>query len=480
MGEQLQPGISNTVFRDNIRDNRLIPVSDGILSVINSFPFQRLRSIRQMGLSSFVFPTAEHSRFAHSLGVYGTAKEAFASLRGRAEPLGLAFAGMRFDEDEEREFCLAAMCHDIGHTAYSHVLEGNLLPSQFTNHEACSIEIIEKDPEIQSAISNYADLDAVVLLIKGTHPNKALAQLVSGVFDLDRSDYLLRDSHNAGVQYGRFDAQWLVHALTIGTNQLDQPILLLDGGRGVDALRQFLAARRHMYRQVYYQPTIRAAQLLLRSIFDRIADQGVDARLESACPLGLRSLVRREPISLTDFLQTTDVEVSGLIRLLANESRDETLKELCQRFWRRKFPKAVLDSGKSHRPLSVLLGVDLSGAASERQSLSYLPLGFKEEGDLIRDCRDLVRRLLVREGLAGDLAEYLVRSETINFPSYPQADVVVAYKDARVALDTGAGEADCISFPELAESFQLYRLYVPSEFRHEVEEHLRTMMHRKE
>lgn len=478
-GRALSGGISNTVFRDNIRDNRLIPVSDGIVSVINTYPFQRLRSIRQMGLSSFVFPTAEHSRFAHSLGVYGTAKETFVSLRLRSEALGLSFPGMRFDHDEEREFCLASMCHDIGHTAYSHVLEGNLLPSDLKNHEACTLQLIENDPELKTSISNYADLEAVLLLIKGTHPNRALSQLVSGVFDLDRSDYLVRDSHNAGVQYGRFDTQWLLHALTVGVNRLDQPILLLDGGRGVDALRQFLAARRHMYRQVYYQPTIRAGQLLLKGIFERIADRGIDGRLHTACPKGLRSATNNEPISIEDFLHTTDVEVNALIRMLAMESRDELLKELCQRFWRRKFPKSVLDSGKSHRPLSVLLGVDLSRRSKESDELTYLPLDFKEEVDLVRECRDIVSPLFEGDGLPPGIADYLVRSETINFSSYPQTDIVVSYKDGQVALDTGAGDEDCVSFPELAESFQLYRLYVPDEYRDAVNLHIQALMRRK-
>ena len=102
--------ISNTVIRDNIEGNRLIDAAKEVRSVIDSREFQRLRYIKQMGLSSFVFPTAEHSRFAHSLGVYANAKLVFNHLKKRAEPLDLQLEGLMFDRITELEFCLAALC----------------------------------------------------------------------------------------------------------------------------------------------------------------------------------------------------------------------------------------------------------------------------------------------------------------------------------------------------------------------------------
>src|SRR5258705_7897127 len=120
--------IRNSVLRDNIEGNRLIEASFSVRKVIDSLEFQRLRNVRQMGLSSFVFPTAEHSRFAHSVGVYATAKQVFAQLQIRARPLQFSGPWFRFDEAAENDFCIAALCHDIGHTAFSHVLENVLLP----------------------------------------------------------------------------------------------------------------------------------------------------------------------------------------------------------------------------------------------------------------------------------------------------------------------------------------------------------------
>jgi uncharacterized protein len=99
------PGIHNSIIRDNVENNRLIEVTAAVRRVIDAREFQRLRHIRQLGLSHWVFPTAEHSRFTHSLGVYATADFAFRHLRDRAFALDLQTPGMRFDEDEHLDFC---------------------------------------------------------------------------------------------------------------------------------------------------------------------------------------------------------------------------------------------------------------------------------------------------------------------------------------------------------------------------------------
>ena len=221
--------ISNTVIRDNIEGNRLIEAPKEVRSVIDTREFQRLRFIKQMGLSSFVFPTAEHSRFAHSLGVYANAKLVFDHLRKRAEPLDLQLEGLMFDPTTELEFCLAALCHDIGHSAFSHVLENVLLPEGMKNHEDCTLAILKDDTDISEKIDSVADRDAIINMLTKVHPNKALCDLISSTFDVDRCDYVLRDSMMAGVEYGKYDLKWLVHAITVETNKLGQPVVLLDG-----------------------------------------------------------------------------------------------------------------------------------------------------------------------------------------------------------------------------------------------------------
>src|SRR5450631_2751605 len=225
--------IHNTKIRDNIDGNRLIEVPPSIRKILDTKEFQRLRFIKQMGVSSYVFPTAEHSRFAHSLGVYATAKKFFKHLQERALVHDLQ-TPVVFDEYSETDFCIAALCHDIGHTAFSHVLESILLPEGVRSHEECSLKIIDTaDLEIGAAIRSVADADieSVKSLLIKTHPNQALSDLVSSALDVDRCDYILRDSQMAGVEYGSFDLDWLLHAITVEVNELGQPVLLMDGPR---------------------------------------------------------------------------------------------------------------------------------------------------------------------------------------------------------------------------------------------------------
>lgn len=465
--------ISNMLFRDNVRGDHRIPVTEDITRIVDCEAFQRLRHIRQMGLSSYVYQTAEHSRFAHSLGVYASARETFRSLAQRA-PRNIHFPSMRFDEHAEREFCIAAMCHDLGHTAFSHVLEGNLLPRSFDNHEECTVEILRDDEELRKAIGEEVDIDSVMLFIRARHPNKSLSHLVSGLFDLDRCDYLLRDSENSGVRYGHFDFPWLLHTLSLSFNTTGQPILAFDGAKGLEALRQFLAARQHMYRQVYYQPTIRAAEILLKSIFERISHVGIESLLVRRCPKGLQNIVQGDPVTIDDFRITTDIEVIYFIRMLSEESSDPVLKRLCSDFRRRRFPKAALDSGRSHLPIDKLLVIEAGGHGSAvEEDDGLLPLGFKKESDIILECQQVAKDYLIEIGDIPELAEYLVRSDPLTFTSYAKTEIKLSYTDHEVLLDQLATKAltyPCV--PELTETFKLYRVYAPEACRNAVAERL--------
>ena len=151
--------IHNSVFRDNIAGNRLIEADQHIRRIVDTEEFQRLRHIRQMGLASYVFPTAEHSRFAHSLGVYATARAAYQQLRTRSADLDLPLL-VRFDDEVEAEFCIACLCHDLGHTPFSHVLENTLLPEGYRSHEECTLALLSTErarayPYSSGAIVGY-------------------------------------------------------------------------------------------------------------------------------------------------------------------------------------------------------------------------------------------------------------------------------------------------------------------------------------
>jgi HD superfamily phosphohydrolase len=465
----VQPHVSNTVIRDNIRGNRLIHVSDPIIKIIDTAEFQRLRGIKQLGLTSYVFPTAEHSRFAHSLGVYATARESFGMLRRKAEPCMITVPGLRFDDASELDFCVAAMCHDIGHTAFSHVLESVLLPDGMRRHEDCTTALLTATGSLREVIEDIADLDAVLLLISREHPNKALSSLISGPFDVDRCDYLIRDSTMTGVDYGYFDFPWLLHSLSIDINNLQQPILILDGPRGLDALRQFLAARRYMYRQIYFHPAIRSAQLLLKAIFERITDISLGDMLVTQAPFGLRPFLRRQPISLGDFLETTDAEILQLIKLLAREAADPTLRTLAEMFTRREFPKCVLDSAKSHAPFERTHGLLDAYEHPDGIEATQLPLWRDQNPvrvvEFEEECRELVKTRLINTGRPPDLAQYLVSADRVTFRSDPPTDFMFSYNGSNVPLEDIDHDAVGYDLPRLMESFQMFRFYAPAEFK---------------
>jgi HD superfamily phosphohydrolase len=297
--------IRNSVLRDNIEDNRLIEAPLSMRRVIDSAEFQRLRHIRQMGLSSFVFPTAEHSRFAHSLGVYATAKQFFAQIEMRSRNLQFNGPWFRFDEIAENDFSIAALCHDIGHTAFSHVLENVLLPADFRSHEQCTRALIGEDTAIARAIDDVADRDAILLHFDKKHPNKVLNDLISSPFDVDRCDYVLRDGTMSGVEYGKYDLKWLIHSLRVLKGEyLGHPVLLLEGPRGIDALRQFLSARRYLHRQVYFHSSVRAAQILLKAIFERMQDVADIENAKTLTPECLQPILRRQKPTLGQFIDT--------------------------------------------------------------------------------------------------------------------------------------------------------------------------------
>lgn len=464
----MRPQIKNTVIRDNVRNNRLIAVSSDIMRVVDAPEFQRLRGIRQLGLTSCVFPTADHSRFAHSLGVLATATEVYAALKIKAEPCMLTVPGLRFDDASELDFCLAAMCHDLGHTAFSHVLENVLLPAGMRRHEQCTKELLLNGGPVSTAISRIADIDSILLFMDREHPNKALSSLISGPFDVDRCDYLLRDSAMTGVDYGHFDLAWLIHSMSIDINTLNQPVLTLDGPRGLDALRQFLAARRYMHRQIYFHPTVRAAQVLLRGIFDRILDVGVPEAISSSAPYGLRNFLRGSDVTTGDFIETQDADVQILIKLLARESTDETLKIMSEMFLRREYPKCVLDSAKSFRSFEEAHGISDAYEPVLEQHPQQLALW--SESNPIRvaeyeaECRSIVSDRLQASGKPRDLAQYLVVSDRRTFKSDPPTDFMFSYGEHNVPLESIDSKAVGYNLPRLMESFQLFRFFAPSEF----------------
>lgn len=237
------------IFNDPVQG--FITVPKGIILQLIDHPYvQRLRRIRQLGLGYLVFPGAEHSRFSHALGSLELGQRVLRNLREKDTTIS----------DKEYEATLIALLlHDVGHGPLSHTLEHTLIKN-FT-HEKMSLAIM-KELNIQFK----GALDTAILIFTNQYPKKFLHQLVSSQLDLDRLDYLRRDSFFTGVSEG-----------TVGINRILKTMRVFKGNiviekKGIYALENYIIARRLMYMQVYLHKTVLSADALLRSIFLRVED----------------------------------------------------------------------------------------------------------------------------------------------------------------------------------------------------------------
>lgn len=235
-------------FRDPIHD--FIQVSQEELEIINSPVFQRTHNIRQLSLGYYVYHGAEHSRFGHMIGASHIAGLAYDSIKRNTKELGEDFPG---DDIDRVTLRMAALLHDVGHAPFSHSLE-NILES---NHEEYSKKLVKHYFEDILKKANV-DVDVVNDLIGGVYLKKSyLSKIVSGQLDVDRLDYLLRDSYYSGVSYGRYDLGRIIDQLAI----VDGRFVVLQGG--YEAVEQLIFARYQMYQQVYFHKTKRAFELML-------------------------------------------------------------------------------------------------------------------------------------------------------------------------------------------------------------------------
>lgn len=256
---------------DHLRDpiHGFIGVDATERAVVDSAAFQRLRGVRQLALANLVYHGAEHSRFGHALGVMelaGTVWDTLVEKHGTAPrgPLGDGPEGVARNRQLLR---LAALLHDVGHPPFSHASE-HLFPAG-KSHEDVGRDLVRRPP-LRDAIEGGPEARAlgiaaadVAAVMGGRGPTPLLSDIVSGDLDVDRMDYLLRDSHYTGVAYGRYDVARLVHCLTLGEGPDGRPVLALEEG-GLHAAEGMLLARYFMFTQVYFHRVKRAYDLHLR------------------------------------------------------------------------------------------------------------------------------------------------------------------------------------------------------------------------
>lgn len=235
-------------FRDPIHD--FIHVTPEELKIINSPVFQRTHNIKQLSLGYYVYHGAEHSRFGHMIGATHIAGLAFDSLKRNTVELGEKFEP---DDTDRATIRMAALLHDVGHAPFSHSLE-NILENDHEKYSQKLVEFYFNNILEKSGV----DVNAVNNLIDGAYPKKPyLSKIVSGQLDVDRLDYLLRDSYYSGVSYGRYDLGRIIDQLAIVNGRF----VVLQGG--YEAVEQLIFARYQMYQQVYFHKTKRSFELML-------------------------------------------------------------------------------------------------------------------------------------------------------------------------------------------------------------------------
>jgi len=291
---------------------------------------QRLRRIRQLGVTSLAFPGAEHSRFAHAVGAAFVMKLLIARLRAIGEVLP---ADQRVTPDRARQALAAALLHDVGHGPLSHLFE-NAIPGT-PAHETWTERIV-LDPSTgvhQELVAIDRDLPTrVVDLVHGRHEVPYLAKAVSGELDVDRCDYLLRDAHATGVRYGVYDLDWLLRSLCFAprADGARGPELAIDGAKGLPAIEAFITARLFMFQQVYQHKATRAAEWMIRTILARavsVLQRG--ARLEGV-PAAVASASRGATIALGDYLELDDGVLWGAMHAWEH-APDPPLSDLARR-----------------------------------------------------------------------------------------------------------------------------------------------------
>ncbi|MFY3740348.1 MAG: hypothetical protein HMLIMOIP_000785 [Candidatus Nitrosomirales archaeon] len=231
-------------FRDPIHD--FIDVNGHEVNIIQDPIFQRLRRIKQLSFGYYVYHGADHSRFGHSIGTMHIATQMLKAIEKNTQKYDPKFT---ITPDDYKTIRLAALLHDVGHKPFSHAIH-NAIPEK---HEKYSIHLIRNHFK-QDIEHGGIDPEAVISLIEGTSdPRKAFLQyLIDGQLDADKLDYLLRDSHYAGVKYGHYDLPRLLDTLCVYNNKL---AVLIDGSY---AATQLVFARHFMFEQVYLHKTKRA------------------------------------------------------------------------------------------------------------------------------------------------------------------------------------------------------------------------------
>jgi len=285
------------IFNDPIYGFITIP-NALIFDIIEHKYFQRLRRITQMGLSYLVYPGAHHTRFHHALGCMHLMQNAVRILR---------FKGVTISNDEENALLIAILLHDIGHGPFSHAMEHSIVNS--VSHEEISLLFMQKlNTEFNSSLT------LAITIFKGEYHRKFMYQLISGQLDMDRADYLKRDSFYTGVAEGNINSERLITML----NVVDDELVIEE--KGIFSVEKFLTARRLMYWQVYLHKTsLVAEQLMIRALHraKALTQMGEELKASKALSFFLKKDITKDKFddeALQTFAQLDDYDIISALK----------------------------------------------------------------------------------------------------------------------------------------------------------------------
>lgn len=315
---------------------------EGIVERLLDTPeVQRLRRVRQLGVTSVAFPGAEHSRFAHAIGAAFVMKLLLARLRAIH---GALPAPERITPSRAREAIAAALLHDLGHGPLSHLFE-EAIPGAPPHETWTERMVLDPSTGVHAVLASIdASLPSrVVDLVHGRHELPYLAKAVSGELDVDRCDYLLRDAHATGARYGLYDLDWLLRSLRFApptANHAGAPALAIDGAKGLRAIEAFITARLFMFQEVYLHKSARAAEWMIRTILARAIMVLREGGTLDAVPPAVASVARGAPIALADYLELDDGVLWGAMHTWEGAT-DRPLADLARRIRARSLFKTI-------------------------------------------------------------------------------------------------------------------------------------------
>jgi len=388
----LRPLNKKKIINDPVYGFISIP-TELVFDLIEHPYFQRLRYIKQLGMTHLVYPGALHTRFHHALGAMYLMGMAIETLRNK---------GHEISEEEEEAVIIAILLHDIGHGPFSHALEESIVDS--ISHEDISAMLMQK-----LNVQFNGRLITAIAIFEGTYPREFLHQLVSGQLDMDRMDYLNRDSFFTGVSEGVISSDRIIKMLNVNNDQI------VVEEKGIYSVEKFLIARRLMYWQVYLHKTVIAAEQLLVKILRRsreLAQMGEHVFTTPALSHFLKKPVSRiaflnEDHHLEAFAALDDTDIMAAVKVWVFHP-DPILSKLCLDMIHRDLYKVEITN---EPPAKVFID-------------------------------QLIIRAMDKYGLKADEAHYFVFNDTIRNNAYKpgDGDIRILMKDGQIKDITAASD----------------------------------------